>query len=192
MIQASIAVAASDKPIYLRPRPENRHQALENLFACSQEGRLEKRFQNLPDRVCLSSTPRIRECFGWMQFSSQELSSLPRDLRAGMITIDGQKRYLSPEKEYYAIVYEYIPNDMPPLDDAATQEALDFFWLSGFTFIDVRPENWLGGIVLDMACFVSPVSRRWSADDYERVDIESWPKNFFHGPAPAEESLHQR
>ena len=190
MIRASIA--ASDEPIYLRPYPEDREAAMGNLFACSQEGRLKKPFQDLPDSISLSSTPRIRECFGWMQFSSQELFSLPRNLRAGMTNEGRHKRYLLPGKKYYAVVYEYIPNDITPLDDAATQEALDFFWLSGFTFMDVRPENWLGGIVLDMACFISPVSHGWYAKGRKRIDIKSWPKNFFHGPAPADESLHQR
>ena len=41
-----------------------------------------------------------------MKFCSQELFSLPRNLRAGIVTIDRQKRYLLPDKEYYAVVYD--------------------------------------------------------------------------------------
>ena len=187
MIQASIA--ASDEPIYLRPGPKDRLDAMKNLFACSREGRLSKPFQDRDDRVCLPPIPRIRECFGWMQFKSEELFSLfavRRDLSPGEIIIDRQRRHFLPEKEYYAVVYEYIPSDITPLDDAAIQSVFDFFWLSGFTFRDIRPENWLGGIVLDMACFVNPLSVGWYASNHERIDVSSWPKNFFHGPALGE------
>lgn len=189
MIQAS--VKASDEPIYLRPSLKKKSEAMDNLFACSREGRLRKPFKDLTDCVYLSSTPLIRECFDWMKFSSQELFSLPRDLRAGGIFVGGRKRHLLPGKEYYAVVYEYISNDMPPLDNGAMQGVFDFFWFTGFTFLDLRPENWLGGIILDMASFISPISGGWSPHGRERVDVSSWPKNCFHGPALVEGSLHK-
>lgn len=123
-----------------------------------------------------------------MKFSSQELFSLPRNLRAGIIAIDRQKRHLLPDKDYYAVVYEYIPNDMTPLDDTATQEVFDFFWSSGFTSMDIREENWLGGIVLDMASFINPVSCSWSRAGSKRIDVKVWPENFFYGPSTLDEA----
>lgn len=180
-IQASIK--SSNESIYLSPDPKSRSDAMANLFACSQERRLSKPFKNLPGRVRLSSPPRKRECFGWVRFSSQELLSLPRDLRAGMILVGRHKRHLLPGKEYYAIVYEFIPDHMPLLNDDSIQAAFDFFWLSGFTFMDLRTENWWRGIFLDAASFISPVAAPWSANGGNRVDIQGWPKNYLYGPA---------
>ena len=188
LIQAS--VETSEETNYLKPDPRTKDDAIINLFAFSQEGRKEKPSEALSDRIAISSMPRLRECFGWIKVSGRELHSLPRDLRPSTMRLNRKTREMREiliSKEYYAIVYEYIPQDIPPLDNEAVQSGLDFLWLGGFCFGNTRPENWVGGILLDMADFACPWSPGWARAAYRRVEASAETQNVFTGAAAAKQ-----
>ncbi len=167
MIQA--AVGNSTEPIYLNPEPKTFEDAIANLSAFSDEGRRKQMFRQLPNAVLYSTVPRLRECFGWTKVSGRELYDLPQDIRPQSDVTDGVKREILRTEEYYAIVYEFIPDCQLGMDLQVVQSQLDFYWLVGFCIILTRPENWAApGMLMDMADIVCPWHAAWSRTWYKR------------------------
>jgi hypothetical protein len=174
MIQA--AIEDSTEPIYLNPEPKTLRDAVANLNAFSDEGRHRQRFRYSPGAVLYSSTPRLRECFGWTMVSGGELYELRRDLRPPRETLDGILRQILPTEEYYAIIYEFIPDCQLDIDNHVIQSQLDFYWLVGFCVVPMRPENWKGpGVLIDMADIVCPWHAGWSQAWYKRFLVNNCP-----------------
>ncbi|KAK5987624.1 hypothetical protein PT974_11756 [Cladobotryum mycophilum] len=122
------AVKKSDEPIYLRPEPTTYKHAVANLHAFSDEGRQKQYFRKLPNAVQYTTLPRLRQCFGWTKVSGRELQSLSAELRPIRAVLDRTVRDISPREEYYAIVYEFIPETGPEQEGVdAEQSQLDFF-----------------------------------------------------------------
>lgn len=133
MIQSS--VQGSTEPVYLKPEPKGFKDAVINLKAFSNEGR--QIYRGRPDAIRLTSTPRLRQCFGWTTVSGEQLHSLPRQKRLTCVSMGKNKEIyeLRPTETYYAIVYELVT---PCKTGAAkVQELLDFLHLAGFA---LRPE----------------------------------------------------
>jgi Tat protein secretion system quality control protein TatD with DNase activity len=76
---------------------------------------------------------------------------------------EGSASYIQQNKQYFAIVYEYVPEAKLELD--AVQRQLDFFHHIGFHPCQVmRKENWQGpGILLDFGDYNSPVDPWFAA-----------------------------
>ncbi|KAJ9129840.1 hypothetical protein NKR23_g12445 [Pleurostoma richardsiae] len=151
MIQA----ASTAGPIYLQPEPKTHRDAVANLRAFSDEGRRKRTFQHLPNAVSYTSVPRLRECFGWVKVSGRELCGLGWDLRPPSVVLDGLSRKIRPAEEYYAIVYEFIPEEQLRVD--VIQSQLDLFWLAGFCLVPMQLCNWKGpGVLVDLADLICP------------------------------------
>ncbi|KPM34267.1 hypothetical protein AK830_g12308 [Neonectria ditissima] len=115
------------QPTYLNPKPKTKKHALVNLQAFSDEGRRRGKLREIRGTVPCTSTPRLRECFGWTKVSGQELWDLGPKNRPPSDTLDGLHREISPDEEYYAIVYEFIPENPPALNRDVIQSQLDFY-----------------------------------------------------------------
>ncbi|KAI5860387.1 hypothetical protein GGS23DRAFT_613950 [Durotheca rogersii] len=162
----------STEPIYLNPEPKTFQDALANLHAFSDEGRRKQRFRDTPGAIPYSSAPRLRQCFGWTKVSGKELYALRREMWPPRAVLGGLVREIRPSEEYYAIVYELIPQDQPAMDVHVTQSQLDFFWLVGFCFVPMRLENWAGpGMLLDMADIICPWHAGWFKALYRRFVV---------------------
>ncbi|KAB5566424.1 hypothetical protein GE09DRAFT_1171558 [Coniochaeta sp. 2T2.1] len=185
MIQ--LAVEESNEPIYLKPDPKTIQDAVANLQAfCNEGGRRRQSFKDMPGAARYTSTPRLRQCFGWTKVNESRLFALPWGRRPPCHTVRNQLRALQPNENYFAIVYEFVPESAAgtALATAAAdiQPQLDFFWRVGFCFAPVmRTEEWHRfGLFMDMSDLVCPWSAGWSdrmyrrfvVGDYSVVDID--------------------
>lgn len=173
MIQS--AVLESNEPIYLNPNPKSFEDAVANLQAFCDEGRRRQRFRDTPGAAQYNSIPRIRQCFGWTKVNERQLTTLPWEKRPPVHRFGNQLRALRPNEDYFAIVYEFVPeHSTGALATAAEiQPQLDFFWLAGFCFAPVmRTEEWHRfGQFMDMCDLVNPWSAGWSSWHYRRFVV---------------------
>ncbi|KAF4512590.1 hypothetical protein G6O67_001707 [Ophiocordyceps sinensis] len=132
MMQAAISDKTKLGPILVNPCPESKEVAEANLFAFSDEGRARnKALQSTENLVEIKEMPRMRQCFGWMRFTGEELlRRLPAKLRPLPIKIDKVERSIDKHLTYTALVYEFI--DSGANDPAVVQKVLDFLWCVGF------------------------------------------------------------
>lgn len=73
---------------------------------------------------------------------------------------------MSPDKEYMAIVYEYVEEGEN--DPDTVQQALDFFWLAGFSgTLSQLPQNWKSSVLIDLSDIVPPCTYGWHASCYK-------------------------
>ncbi|KAK1957238.1 hypothetical protein LY78DRAFT_648083 [Colletotrichum sublineola] len=154
------AIGDTNTPIYLNPDPKTRKQALINLHAFSDEGRHKEKLKQLSNAFPCTSIPPIRECFGWTKVIGRELWSLSLENSPPSDTL---KRCIWPHEEYYAIVYDFIPEGQS-LDRNVVQSQLDFYYRAGFCLTaPMRADNWKGrGILIDMADLICPWHVGWS------------------------------
>ncbi len=162
-----------NRSVYLNPEPKTFQDALANLHAFSDEGRRKQRFRDLAGAIPYTSTPRLRECFGWMMVSGMELLALPMGIRPPRVKLGGQVHEILPTQEYYAIVYEWIPESESVMDKDIVQSQLDFFWLVGFCFVPIRLENWVRpGVLIDTADLICPWHIGWFLPWYKRYIVK--------------------
>lgn len=161
--------AAASRPILLNANPATWDDALANQAAFSDESRRNQpllpaqRTPGLGARLQqLTTVPRMKKCYGWLTLTGQVLKALPPTLRAPVLTIDKVTRSLAADsdREYTAIVYEYVEEGEPAPE--LMQEALDFFWLAGFsrTFSPLL-KNWVSGVLVDLSDIVPPRGYGW-------------------------------
>lgn len=67
----------------------------------------------------------MRKCSGWLRFSGQIFLKMPARLRAPTLHIDKVKRTMSADREYIAIVYEYV--EEVENDPTVVEEVTAFF-----------------------------------------------------------------
>jgi hypothetical protein len=173
MIQS--AVQESNEPIYLNPDPKTHKDAVANLQAFCDERQQRQKFRDMPGAAQYTSTPRIRQCFGWTKVNERQLSALPPGKRPPVHRFGNQLRALRSNEDYFAIVYEFVPERATrALATAADiQPQLDFFWLVGFCFVPVmRTEEWHRfGLFMDMCDLVCPWSAVWSSSRHRRFVV---------------------
>ncbi|KAG6075578.1 hypothetical protein E4U15_005589 [Claviceps sp. LM218 group G6] len=170
------AIENSANSIWLHPNPKTHREGLYNLHAFSEEGRIRQRYREMPDAVKYSAAPRLRECYGWISISGEEIMKMPQALRPYVLSLDrrgeGRRQFFS-TGQYYALVYEYIPSteagSEADLDVDVVQPQLDFLWLGGWCLTMMKRDNWGGdGILLDMADVMSVFHRGWHGWLYSR------------------------
>ncbi|CAG9984896.1 unnamed protein product [Clonostachys byssicola] len=168
MIGASIA--QSEGPIYLKPEIESRKDALYNTQAFCNEARQKPRFNKLPGAVPITSFPRFRKRFGWLKANSTRLFE---DGRMGppCARVGRDRRAMTKDGEYYAILYEYISPGEQHVDMEGLQAQMDLLYLVGFDICDLKPENWIRGILIDMAALESPWEMHWSHRAHKHYDV---------------------
>lgn len=110
--------------------------------------------------------PRMKRCYGWLTIPGKVFQKLHWLLRPPQVEVDRIKRYLRPDQEYIAIVYEYVEEGEN--DPDTVQKAMDFFWLAGFsrTFSPLWG-NWKSGVLVDLSDIVPPRGYGWQAGLYE-------------------------
>ncbi|KJZ79989.1 hypothetical protein HIM_00703 [Hirsutella minnesotensis 3608] len=109
MMQAAVQEAAAESTeILVSASPRTRDEALANLLAFSTEGRQLQPSSEHSGISAISSMPRVTKCYGWLKFSGRFFFRMPESKRAPTIRVDKITRNISPDREYTAIVYEYI------------------------------------------------------------------------------------
>ncbi|KAI9154719.1 hypothetical protein HJFPF1_07276 [Paramyrothecium foliicola] len=168
MIQAALsAEKAEGGLILINPSPKTRKAAEANLFSFSDEQRAHNATLEVADTNRLeqiTQAPRLRKCYGWMRFTGQELfNRLPWGLSPARIEIYKVKRTVDAQSTYIAFVYEFIEAGPSPSDKI--QEALDFFWKTGFSYVPImRQNNSENGILLDHSEIVHSNGAGWNAN----------------------------
>ncbi|KAG7293923.1 hypothetical protein NEMBOFW57_003983 [Staphylotrichum longicolle] len=160
---------SSPQPIYVPANRTTRLDCLRCLFAFSAEGRQSRLFDALApnDKVAIShSFTRLRNCFGWTRVRGADFICLNEIIEIDDYAAEkgeGSASYLEPDRDYFAIVYEYIPETK--LELSAVQRQLDFFYHIGFQPCQgVKEKNWQGpGILLDFGDYNSPVDQWFRA-----------------------------
>lgn len=90
-----------------------------------------------------------------------------RDPSSATLTIEEVQRGIVPDHEYFAIVYEYVPENDNDL--AAVQSQLDFLWRAGFNLAPTPlPDNWKGSVLVDLSEIECPWQLGWSSAFYSR------------------------
>jgi hypothetical protein len=107
----------------------------------------------------------MKKCYGWLTLTGHVLKGLHLRLRAPVLTIDKVTRSIAADKEYIAIVYEYVEEGDP--DPELMQEALDFFWLAGFsrTYSPLL-KNWVSRVLVDLSDIIPPRGYGWKPKLY--------------------------
>jgi hypothetical protein len=172
--KVSTGLRASQSPIHVPMQRKTRLDALASLYACSVEGRQARPYDHLPaqERISLSAlfeSTRLRKCFGWIEFRGKDLMHLNRRIRfGGFCPEKGDLAPLrfEPEKQYFGIVYEFIP--AATREAPAMQRQIDFFHYAGFdTSQPANLDNWQGpGIKLDLGDFVTAIDPRLDGESY--------------------------
>ena len=151
----------------MNANPKSKQDAIDNLYSFSEEGRSYQHEQ--PTTTIPSSQPRFRECYGWLTISGRDLYALPRRLHPPDAFIDRRKLSLSYE-EYYAILYEYVPDG--PIDYGLMQSQLNLLWLAGFCVVTPYEDNWVGGLLIDLADLFYPWHSNWIDRRYKKHNAE--------------------
>lgn len=113
----------------------------------------------------IQSIPRITKCYGWLRFSGQVFLQMPMRTRPPSIVVSKEHRSFSPNKEYLAIVYEYIEDGEN--DPAVVEQVADFFHLTGFSFASSPLEkNWKHGVLVDFSDIIHPGGFGWARQLY--------------------------
>ncbi|KAK3336772.1 hypothetical protein B0T19DRAFT_50752 [Cercophora scortea] len=174
MMQAAVDQAAADsQPILVNAKPATWEDAVANLTAFSDERRLNIPSPAIDDSVPppglrqISTIPRMKRCYGWLSIHSKVLfQQLSWSLWPPPIEVNRVSRCLSRDKEYIAIVYEFVEEGQN--DPETMQKAMDFFWLAGFsrTYSPLLA-NWKSGVLVDLSDIVPPQGWGWVAKLYE-------------------------
>ncbi|KAM4057190.1 hypothetical protein HRG_004030 [Hirsutella rhossiliensis] len=166
MMEVAIAQAAAEsKPIQVYADPRTQSEALDNLYAFSDEGRLTRSSRRSFMTVSVTSMPRMRKCFGWLRLSGDVFHALPLELKAPSFTISKIQRSMSFDKEYIALVYEFIEEGRN--DEAVVEEVDRFFWLAGFSHtLSPSIKNWKSGVLVDLADMVHAGGYGWKKQLY--------------------------
>ncbi|KAG7291120.1 hypothetical protein NEMBOFW57_001130 [Staphylotrichum longicolle] len=165
--------AAASRAVLVNAKPTTWDDAVANLAAFSDEARLAQPARAdhasvMPPRFHQVSTiPRMKRCYGWLTIPGHVLRELDWSLRPPPVQVDMIKRHLAFDREYIAIVYEFVEEGES--DPDTVQKALDFFWLAGFsrTFSPLS-KNWKSGVLVDLSDIIPPRGYGWKADLYEK------------------------
>jgi hypothetical protein len=163
--------AAASSAILVNPNPENWDDVLDNQAAFSDEARLKQQSSTQQETESgyreITTMPRMRKCYGWLTVKSNVLAALPWELQPPVIKVDKVNRFIQPDREYMAIVFEYIEEGENAVD--AVQEVMDFFWLAGFCrTLSLLLKNWKSSVLVDLSDFAPPRGYGWTWHIYNR------------------------
>lgn len=173
MLQTAVEqAAAASHPILVNAKPTTWDDAVANLAAFSDEARLKQPspadYGSVPPPGLrqISTMTRMKRCYGWLTIPGEVFRKLHWSLRPPQVEVNRIKRYLTPDQEYIAFVYEYVEEGEN--DPDTMQKAMDFFWLAGFsrTFSPLLG-NWKSGVLVDLSDIVPPGGYGWQAELYE-------------------------
>lgn len=197
--------AATSRPILVNANPATWEDAVANQAAFSDEARLNRPPSPSPSSSPpaeqdpgpgptlrqLTKIPRMKKCHGWLTLQTNVFKGYPWYIMPPVMTVSKIRRFFSHGKDYMAIVYEYVEEAENDLD--TMQQAMDFFWLAGFSrTLSPLLKNWKSGVLVDLSDIVPPRGYLWKHDLYrkgpasaslmlQRAELE---KNVFTGLKP--------
>ncbi|KAG8411136.1 hypothetical protein J3459_016581 [Metarhizium acridum] len=152
-------------PILVIPDPQCRQEAQANLLAFSNEARQKNIGVQSHDLLSITSIPRMRKCYGWLQFTGEELRRrLPRKLAPPPIEVDKVVRSIHDEKLYTAVVYEFIEEAENDVDVVKT--VLEFLWRAGFSHHSPKADNWKGSVLVDLSDIENARTYGWCSRNF--------------------------
>ncbi|KAM6535425.1 hypothetical protein FALCPG4_004989 [Fusarium falciforme] len=158
-------VSADSASIIVKAKPETKYDALDNIHAISTEGRDLWVSAEASEVTVIMSIPRMRKCYGWLKFNGQSFLNMPPKLWAPSLIINKINRNFSPDKGYFAILYEFVEEGEN--DPATVEKVDDFSWLSGFGHNSSPLEkNWKSGVLIDLSDIVHAGGFGWSPKSY--------------------------
>jgi hypothetical protein len=110
----------------------------------------------------------MKKCYGWLTLKSEVFSGLSLKLAPPVLKVDKMTRFIYPGKgkEYTAIVYEYVEEGEN--DPDAVQQALNFFWLTGFGgTLSQLAQNWKSSVLIDLCDIAPPRGYGWHKQLYK-------------------------
>ncbi|KAL8296302.1 hypothetical protein RB597_005648 [Gaeumannomyces tritici] len=152
--------------IRLYDEPRDGVEAVENLYAFSQEARKKPRIPVDIDITCtVNSMPRTRKCFGWLKLSGEYFNeAAQRKVKPPILQVGKYRRGpTDAAREYFAIVYEYIEaeqgdDDADFVDLIEIQASMEFLWTVGFEFYDTTIlDNWKRSVLIDLSDIIFPL-----------------------------------
>lgn len=172
-MEAAVADAArpdnTNGPILVIPGPRVWSEAYENMLAFSNEARRRCIGVQSHDLMSITSMPRMRKCYGWMQFTGEELyRRLPRRLIPPCVEVDKVVRSIDDEKLYTAVVYEFIEEAANDVD--VVKSVMEFLWHAGFSYLWPKADNWKAGVLVDLSDIVNPRSYGWERQGCGETD----------------------
>ncbi|KAL7794233.1 hypothetical protein V8C37DRAFT_376955, partial [Trichoderma ceciliae] len=174
MMEASVAQTTPESPVLVNASPATREDALANHHAFSQEGRLrlKRKLEEAPITTkAISEVPRLRQCYGWLNFSGQTLRRAPWSMWPPSFRIDKIDRRMPLGQDYIAIVYEYVEDGEN--NPAAVEQVLEFLWLTGFSLTNSPlARNWESGVLIDLCDIISPRGYGWERINYGIRNVE--------------------
>lgn len=141
----------TEHPILIRTGPKSGKDAIDNLYAFSDEAR---QSPHIPDGTPPPPFPPLPVCYGWTTVKRHELPVLDPPIWK---EVDGHLDW------HWAVVYEVVPKANQDL--AVGQIHLDFFYAVGFALEPYKPDNWHGGRLVDLndICSAFSIGWRWRA-----------------------------
>lgn len=151
----------SPGPVLVKPHPGTHQEAESNLFAFLEEVRGQNEAARCSDLLPVTGVPRMRRCYGWMQFTGEELyQRMPRKVRPPHMGVGKVKRSIREDVHYTAIIYEFVEEGENSPD--AVQPVLDFFWRAGFGHgMTPKADNWKSGVLVELSDIVHPNGYGW-------------------------------
>ena len=121
----------------------------------------------MPGVRAITKIPRMRKCYGWLTLPCGLFDGTPLWLQPPVLTFGMKlKRLMQPDQEYPAILYKYVEDGEN--DPSRVQEALDFFWLAGFSAtMSPLARNWKSNILLDLSDIVPARGFGWKERYYK-------------------------
>ena len=164
MIETQLKQATDPILVYAHPVTED--DAEDNLFAFADEELHKPPPLDDMEMAPIPAFPSSPKCYGWLPFNRRVVQNIPRALWPPVVRLPDIQRSLASDKDYTAIVYDYIENvDNNP----AEVEAVDtFLWLAGFCHKDTGARNWKGGVLVDHSAIVHPRAFGWQKTRYRR------------------------
>ncbi|EHK16133.1 uncharacterized protein TRIVIDRAFT_195990 [Trichoderma virens Gv29-8] len=164
-----------ESPILVNAAPTTRKDALNNHYAFSIEGhiRLQDKLKETPmtNTKIISEAPRLRKCYGWPNFKGRIIRNAHPSLWPPPLHIDKVDREMPLNRDYIAIVYEYIKDGEN--GPAIVKQMLEFLWFTGFSLVDSpHARNWTSGVLLDLCDVVPPRRSSWKSSNYGIRDVE--------------------
>ncbi|KAH6613557.1 hypothetical protein B0J18DRAFT_447188 [Chaetomium sp. MPI-SDFR-AT-0129] len=162
MMETAVEQAvAAQRPVLVIPDPASHDDAKINQAAFCDEGRQHQ--PQLPTQHvrAITKIPRMRKCYGWLTLPRGLFDGTPSWLRPPCLTFGMKlKRFMQPDQEYPAILYEYVEDGEN--NPSKVQEALDFFWLAGFSAtMSPLARNWKSNVLLDLSDIVPARGFGW-------------------------------
>lgn len=152
MVRASIA----SYPVFVLDEPKGKEEARKNYYSFCKEKSDSRREHDISKEGQtglmrrISSLPRMTECYGWLKLHSNTWKHLRSSLEPPDVKIEKIRRYMEPDMEYTALVYEFINGGEN--EPTVVEKVADFIYHVGFSVPSASlAKNWTDSVLVDYA-----------------------------------------